>query len=305
MHSQTQKALSDIELHAMKVGKQLEKNKEAQDKLLEQQKQAHDNMRTLQLNQQRSFEDAKRHMRSLLDLAGEQTVKIKEHHETFTKSFSILFETVKQIKNACHVLLDEFMGNYLFYNIRINRIGFWDLLYFTSCIIFGYLLTATSRTASARIPTYIWVVINYFFEKLIIKKLFASTHHEILHSRVWLCRKLFIVIYFVYLIRTFLMYKDYEKINNKLLQRVLDAHEELKREFSMLRENSGSTNLEDTSDNIKEECDSTTEFPSVSNEETCPSTSRIKLSWIRRRLLNAMKTKNYKKVRKPRKLKKL
>lgn len=196
---------------------------ENQKKLIEIQKESDLKFQKLQQQQEESFAKAKKDLDDLLMYSNEQTKRIKDHHNQFSKSSKRLFETVNHILNLHNSLIGEFM------NIE-------NIFYYVSCVILSYILTTTSFTYNARIYLFLELTLNFFVEKMIIQYSIGKVITEIIHDRISLCRRIFVLIYLFTLLISIFLYKNYEKMNYNLLLNLMKKSDDIQNEIQNIQQ---------------------------------------------------------------------
>ena len=100
-----------------------------------------------------------------------------------------------------------------------------------------YLVTATKRTADARLWLFVILTANFAVERLVVKWTLPQNGGEaevmnlsqVVNDRIWMARQTAIAISIIVLAVIAYMFKDYNKINNHLLEEIRRQNMELKR----------------------------------------------------------------------------
>ena len=100
-----------------------------------------------------------------------------------------------------------------------------------------YLVTATKRTADARLWLFVILTANFAVERLVVKWTLPQNKGEaevmnlsqLVNDRIWMARQTAIAISVVVLAVIAYRFKDYNKINNHLLEEIRRQNMELKR----------------------------------------------------------------------------
>ena len=100
-----------------------------------------------------------------------------------------------------------------------------------------YLVTATKRTADARLWLFVILTANFAVERLVVKWTLPQNKGEaevmnlsqLVNDRIWMARQTAIAISVVVLAVIAYRFKDYNKINNHLLEEIKKQNLELKR----------------------------------------------------------------------------
>ena len=142
---------------------------------------------------------------------------------------------------------------------------FYTIIFYVGCLLLVYLTTATRRTGDARIPLIILLTVNFCVERAICAAslygmegnvesssvesgeggatmyLFAESRFslqdlpQVISYRIWMARKISIVFAIVVLTYFGYAFKDYNVMNNKLLQDIQRQNMELRRSLDLLQ----------------------------------------------------------------------
>ena len=122
-------------------------------------------------------------------------------------------------------------------NLVVSEVSWlYTVIFYSACILLIYLLTATKRTADARLWLFLILSINFGLERLVIKYSLLEEDYgrssfdmaEIVNGRIWMIRNTTIVVCFVTLVTVAVKYKDLTMINNSLLEEIKRQNLELK-----------------------------------------------------------------------------
>ena len=106
----------------------------------------------------------------------------------------------------------------------------YTVIFYSFCLLVIYLVTATRRTADARLRLFLILAVNFGLERLVIKVSLMEQENgakniletvdisEMVNQRVWIVRNSAVLISFVTLVIMAIRFKDYNLINNKLLE---------------------------------------------------------------------------------------
>ncbi|EDO49811.1 predicted protein [Nematostella vectensis] len=129
----------------------------------------------------------------------------------FTETFEGIFKSVENIKQLQAMLLGEF--------ITLQSLAF----HFVSVCV-CYFFTSSPRTANARLPLFMALVGLMGIERLVtacgVGNGSSSSISEVVHYRLWVCRKLFIFGSITFLLITAYKFQDYNKINHQMLLKI-------------------------------------------------------------------------------------
>lgn len=131
-------------------------------------------------------------------------------------------------------------------NLVLSEVSWlYTVIFYGLCLLVVYLVTATKRTAEARIWLYLILTVNIMIERLVCylslsnneESAFvdASQLPETLYYRIWLVRKASLgscVAVTVYMAFTFV---DYNKVNNQLLLDIRAQNAELKKKMELVQ----------------------------------------------------------------------
>ena len=142
---------------------------------------------------------------------------------------------------------------------------FYTVIFYAGCLLVVYITTATKRTADARIPLIIALTLNFVLERVICSlalygmneddsiaakddigsswtiHLFDGSRFnvadlpQIISTRIWFARKLTCIVAVIILSYFAYMFKDYNVMNNKLLQDIQQQNMELKKSLAALQ----------------------------------------------------------------------
>jgi hypothetical protein len=184
---------------------------------------------TIVMGQQQSLEYQKQLIEngSYLSRAIEASKgNVKEMLEEFKLSTSeqktLIFEVFDRVSRLQNLVLSEVSWLY-------------TVVFYSACLLAIYLITATRRTADARLWLFIILSINFAVERLVVKISLPSEGHEVMdlsqvvHHRVWMVRHVAIGLGTIILAIIAIKFKDYNKINNTLLEEIKRQNLELKR----------------------------------------------------------------------------
>ena len=121
-------------------------------------------------------------------------------------------------------------------NLVVSEVSWlYTVVFHCFSLLVIYLVTATKRTADARIWLFLLLTVNFGVERVVIKLSLPSDSKadvqlgEIVTDRVWLARNTTVLISFLTLAIMAVRYKDYNMINNQLLEEIRRQNLDLKR----------------------------------------------------------------------------
>ena len=97
------------------------------------------------------------------------------------------------------------------------------VIFYSACLLVIYLVTATKRTADARLWLFVILTANFAVERLVVKWTLPHNGGEaevmnlsrLVNDRIWMARQAAIAISIIVLAIIAYMFKDYNKINNQ------------------------------------------------------------------------------------------
>jgi len=128
-------------------------------------------------------------------------------------------------------------------NLVVSEVNWlYTIIFYSACLMVIYIVTATKRTADARLALFIILSINLMGERLVCKYSLPSDSSkiptelsEVVYERVWRLRNLAIGVCVMVLTVYVFIYKDYNMINNTLLQEIKKQNLELKQSMQMFQ----------------------------------------------------------------------
>ncbi|PSN52581.1 hypothetical protein C0J52_13083 [Blattella germanica] len=135
----------------------------------------------------------------------------------------------------------------------VGEISWLDtIVFYISCIIISYFITATPRTHEARIWIFITVTVNAILERSIVTYLLQDNadHIDLVNDNlnwwIWMCRKLMVTVCVLWIGIAFYTYLDYNVVNHELLLTIQKQNMEVINYFEKWR-SSVSLNFNGTS----------------------------------------------------------
>jgi len=123
-------------------------------------------------------------------------------------------------------------------NLVVSEVSWlYTVIFYSACLLVIYLVTATKRTADARLWLFVILTANFAVERLVVKWTLPHNGGEaevmnlsrLVNDRIWMARQAAIAISIIVLAIIAYMFKDYNKINNHLLEEIRRQNMELKR----------------------------------------------------------------------------
>ncbi|KAJ9596677.1 hypothetical protein L9F63_012281, partial [Diploptera punctata] len=202
-HEETEKTIDRLSTSSARVSRQLEEAETVQEILLEQQRKSMTVQQELLANG--------------LSLS-----------EIILTSQDNLHAIMHEFKTSTHeqkkMLFEVFDRLASLQNWAVGEISWLDtIIFYVSCIIVSYVITATPRTYEARIWIFLTVTINAVFERTIVTYLLQDNfdHIEVFNENlnwwIWQCRKIMLSICAIFIGYAVYHYCDYNAVNHKLL----------------------------------------------------------------------------------------
>jgi len=123
-------------------------------------------------------------------------------------------------------------------NLVVSEVSWlYTVIFYSACLLVIYLVTATKRTAEARLWLFVILTANFAVERLVVKWTLPQNGGEaevmnlsqLVNDRIWMARQTAIAVSIIVLAVIAYMFKDYNKINNHLLEEIRRQNMELKR----------------------------------------------------------------------------
>jgi hypothetical protein len=147
---------------------------------------------------------------------------LKEFKDSTSEQRTMIFEVFDRVKSLQKLVMGEFTG-------------FYSLIFYTVSILICYMLTSTPRTSGARFWLFTVMTANIVIERLICWGTTESVGGDSIvetenyvYKRLWWCRKIFSSVAVGTWIWFAIHYRDYNKINNQLLNDIKKQNSDLK-----------------------------------------------------------------------------
>lgn len=123
-------------------------------------------------------------------------------------------------------------------NLVVSEVSWlYTVIFYSACLLVIYLVTATKRTADARLWLFVILTVNFAVERLVVKWTLPHNGGEaevmnlsqLVNDRIWMARQTAIAFSIIVLAIIAYKFKDYNKINNHLLEEIRRQNMELKR----------------------------------------------------------------------------
>lgn len=175
------------------------------------------------LEYQRQLLENGSHLSRAIELSkGNVKQMIEEFKLSTSEQKTLIFEVFDRVSRLQNLVVSEVSWLY-------------TVVFYSACLLVIYLLTATRRTAEARLWLFVLLSLNLGVERMVVKLSLPQEGHEvvdlsqIVHNRVWMVRHTAIALGVLLLSFIAVKFKDYNKINNNLLEEIRRQNFELKR----------------------------------------------------------------------------
>jgi len=144
-------------------------------------------------------------------------------------------------------------------NLVVSEVSWlYTVVFYSACLLVIYLVTATKRTADSRLWLFFILTANFGLERLVIwwslpveGQNVAVDLSQMVSQRIWMVRNMAIFISFVVLTFMAIRFRDYNVMNNCLLEEIKRQNLELKKSMETFQVGS---KMKLTSQNIATNC---------------------------------------------------
>jgi len=237
-HEETEKTIDKLGRSSAKVAESIEDSSRLQDTILSNQQVSLDYQRQLVENGtylSQAIEASKSNVKDMME----------EFRASTGEQRNMIFEVFDRVTTLQNLVVTEVNWLYtiVFYGISLLSI---------------YLLTATNRTADARLWLFLIISVNFALEHFIVRWCLPDTTNtlavdptEQIYYWKWVSRYAAIFISTLYLAFTIITFKDYNKINNSLLQEIKRQNLDIRRSMEGIQVGN-KRSFEDTVDNPRQ-----------------------------------------------------
>lgn len=215
-HEETQETVSRLAATSAKVSRSMEDSHRLQVDILEGQEKTLEFNRQLVANSSyltRAIEVSKESVRDM----------ITEFRVSTNEQKTLIFEVFDRVARLQNLVVSEV--NWLY-----------TVVFYGACLLVIYIVTATKRTAEARLWLFLLLTVNFGLERAVCwwslptdGAKVSTGLAEAIYDRIWMTRQ-FTIGLGLFMVATFaLKFKDYNLINNTLLQEIKKQNLELKR----------------------------------------------------------------------------
>lgn len=220
-HEATENTISRLADNSAEVATQLEHSSDVAKEMVAQQTKSLENQEILLQNEERLKDSMEKSVLDVQRSHAETKAIISEQRALFSE----VFDRVAMLQKT---VLGEFSSIYTF--------GFY-----VGSTLMAYILTSTTRTSGARIWLFLILMMNAATERAIshyyVNPLDGNTSFaagslsamvpELIYEQTWLCRQVFSGFALLILLISVCRYKDYNRINNSLLNEIKQQNLEL------------------------------------------------------------------------------
>jgi hypothetical protein len=252
-HEQTEETIDRLSSSSARVTRQLEEAETVQEMLLEQQRKSMSVQQEL-LNNGLSLSEM------LLASQDNLHVIMDEFKTSTHEQKKMIFEVFDRLASL--------------QNWAIGEVSWLDtVIFYVSCIIVSYIITATPRTGEARIWVFVTVTLNAIFERIVVTFLLKDNfdHIEVLNENlnwwIWQFRKLMLSICVIWIGYAIYNYCDYSVVNNKLLIEIQKQNMKVIHCIEKLKHTNSDSTVE-VSSRDKPEKDNSITLPNINLTDT-------------------------------------
>lgn len=181
-----------------------------------------------------------------------------DYHKQLLENGSYLSQAIEASKDNVRDILAEFktstdeQKNLIFevfdrvsrlQNLVVSEVNWlYTVVFYGSALLVIYIVTATKRTADARLVLFVVLSVNLCVERMVCNYSLPSDHSKVVteitetvYGRIWVVRQISLGLCIFVLSAYAFMYKDYNVINNTLLQEIKKQNLDLKQSMQMFQ----------------------------------------------------------------------
>jgi len=221
-NEETQNTIQRLASNSAKVSKSIADSSRLQEDIIEKQQETLDYQRQLVENGtylSQAIEVSKTNVKDMLD----------EFRSSTSEQRLLIFEVFDRVSRLQNLVVSEVSWLY-------------TVVFYGTCLLVIYLLTSARRTADARLWMFGVLSANFAMERAICRWSLPDTRStvvengaELIYSRVWLARHFSLAVSAVILAVKAVMYRDYNVINNNLLQEIKKQNLEMKKQMEIFQ----------------------------------------------------------------------
>jgi hypothetical protein len=227
----TEATIASLASNSAKVSESLEESHQLQQQLVSRQEES--------LQYHRQLADG------IVDAKGNVREMLEEFKLSTFEQKTLIFEVFDRVSRLQNLVVSEVSWLY-------------TVIFYAACLLVIYLVTATRRTADARLWLFVILTANFAAERLVVRWSLPQAGQtevmnlsEMVNDRVWLARQAAIGLALLVLGIIAWRFKDYNKINNALLEDIKKQNLELRSSMESFQvgvrpRHSGSVDLTDS-----------------------------------------------------------
>ena len=221
LQSQTWQELTDTTIHKLSsssatVAKEMENSLHLQQEIAIGQQSS--------LEYQRQLAENGSYLRQAIEASkGNVRDMLEEFRSSTSEQKMLIFEVFDRVATLQNLVVSEVSWLY-------------TVVFYSACLLVIYLVTATKRTADSRLWLFFILTANFGLERLVIYwslpgegENIVMDLSQVVSQRIWLVRNMAIFISIVVLTVMAVMFKDYNLLNNSLLEEIIRQNLDLKK----------------------------------------------------------------------------
>jgi len=213
---ETDKTVNRLTVNSEKVGRSLEQSHSLQNEILSNQH--------LTIEYHRQLVENGTLLSHAIETSRENVVDMMAEFKTSTaEQRSMIFEVFDRVSRLQNLVVSEV--NWLY-----------TVVFYGAALLVIYIVTATKRTGDARLWLFAVLSLNLILERAVTSYTLPNNHTKVvtditetLYERIWMLRQTSIGLSVMLLTVFIIKFKDYNVINNSLLQEIKKQNLELKR----------------------------------------------------------------------------
>jgi len=221
-HEETENTVERLAVNSDKVSRAMEHSHKLQDEILRGQQDTLDYHKQLLENGSylsQAIEASKDNVRDIL----------AEFKTSTDEQKNLIFEVFDRVSRLQNLVVSEV--NWLY-----------TVVFYGAALLVIYIVTATKRTADARLLLFAVLSVNLCVERMVCNYSLPSDHSKVVteitetvYGRIWFVRQIALGLCMLVLSVYAFMFKDYNVINNTLLQEIKKQNLDLKQSMQMFQ----------------------------------------------------------------------
>ena len=208
--------------------------------------ESHQLQQQLVSRQEESLEYHKELASGIAGAKGNVREMLEEFKVSTVEQKTLIFEVFDRVSRLQNLVVSEVSWLYTVSSFKMFFFSKWrvvssninpQVIFYSACLLVIYLVTSTRRTADARLWLFVILTANFAVERIVVKWTLPRNGSEtevmnlsqLVNDRIWMARQTAIAMSIVVLAVISYMFKDYNKINNQLLEEIRRQNFELKR----------------------------------------------------------------------------